>query len=94
MSLNDEVTAVQRCLDDLGRALARLEKHLGSTDLELRRVRTDAAHLRESVTLLREFHPRERPRPEPVPIPEAPYDASLWKDAEEEGLGACDRRAP
>ncbi|WP_058046061.1 hypothetical protein [Streptomyces roseifaciens] len=94
MSLQDEVTAVQRCLDDLGRALARLEKHLGSQDLELRRVRTDAAHLRESVTLLRDVHPAERPRPEPVPIPDAPYDASLWKGADEEGLGARDRHAP
>ncbi|MEU3754393.1 hypothetical protein AB0H17_16750 [Streptomyces olivoreticuli] len=94
MSLNDEVTAVQRCLDDLGRALARLEPLLGARDLELRRVRTDAAHLRESVTLLRTAHPADQPRPEPVPVPDAPYDASLWKDADEEGLGARDRHAP
>ncbi|GAA0481900.1 hypothetical protein ACFQ2B_10465 [Streptomyces stramineus] len=94
MSLNDEVTAVQRCLDELGRALGRLESHLGDRDLELRRIRTDAAHLRESVTLLRDAHPVERPRPEVVRIPDAPYDASLWKGADEEGLGACDRRAP
>ncbi|MEV6669488.1 hypothetical protein [Streptomyces sp. NPDC051162] len=94
MSLNDEVTAVQRCLDDLGRALARLEPLLGARDLELRRVRTDAAHLRESVTLLRSAHSPEAPRPEPVPVPDAPYDASLWKDADEEGLGARDRHAP
>ncbi|MEU5430488.1 hypothetical protein AB0H73_33490 [Streptomyces olivoreticuli] len=94
MSLNDEVTAVQRCLDDLGRALARLEPLLGARDLELRRVRTDAAHLRESVTLLRSAHPTDQPRPEPVQVPDAPYDASLWKDADEEGLGAHDRHAP
>jgi hypothetical protein len=94
MSLNDEVTAVQRCLDDLGRALARLESHLGSGDLELRRVRTDAAHLRESVTLLRNVHPVQRPPEETVPVPDTPYDASLWKGADEEGLGASDRHAP
>ncbi|WP_424889965.1 hypothetical protein [Streptomyces sp. XH2] len=94
MSLQDEVTAVQRCLDDLGRALARLEKHLGSQDLELRRVRTDAAHLRESVTLLRSVHPGDRLPPETVPVPDAPYDASLWKDVDDEGLGARDRHAP
>ncbi|MEU5422191.1 hypothetical protein ACFY1P_02555 [Streptomyces sp. NPDC001407] len=94
MSLNDEVTAVQRCLDDLGRALARLEPLLGARDLELRRVRTDAAHLRESVTLLRSAHAPDTPRAEPVPVPDAPYDASLWKDADEEGLGARDRHAP
>lgn len=94
MSLNDEVTAVQRCLDDLGRALNCLESHLGNRDLELRRIRTDAAHLRESITLLRDVHPAETPRPETVPVPDTPYDASLWKDADEEGLGARDRRAP
>ncbi|MCC3771387.1 hypothetical protein [Streptomyces sp. UNOC14_S4] len=95
MSLNDEVTAVQRCLDDLGQALARLEKHLGERNLELRRVRTDAAHLRESVELLREAHrPAAEPPAEPVEIPEAPYDPALWKDADDEGLGARDRHAP
>ncbi|CAM5419303.1 hypothetical protein [Streptomyces abikoensis] len=94
MSLQDEVTAVQRCLDDLGRALARLEKHLGSRDLELRRVRTDAAHLRESVTLLRDVHPAAQPRLETVHVPDTPYDASLWKDVDDEGVGARDRRAP
>ncbi|MET9295227.1 hypothetical protein [Streptomyces sp. NPDC003077] len=34
------------------------------------------------------------PGPEMVTIPDTPYDASLWVDAEDEGLGARDRRAP
>ncbi len=94
MSLNDELTAVQRCLDDLVRSVVRLEQRVGSRDLEIRRVRTDADHLRESVALLRESAPPERPKPVMVPIPDAPYDSSLWADAEDEGLGSRDRRAP
>src|SRR5690606_8892158 len=54
MSVHDELTSVQRCLDDLMRSVGRLEKQLGSGGLEMRRVRTDTDHLRESVALLRE----------------------------------------
>ncbi|MEV4443350.1 hypothetical protein AB0K09_31015 [Streptomyces sp. NPDC049577] len=98
MSLTDDLTSIQRCLDELDRALGRLEPRLGrSNGLELRRVRTDASHLRESLALLRESAPPERSR-EPslpvVPVPDAPYDASLWQGADDEGLGSCDRRAP
>ncbi len=54
MSVHDELTTVQRCLDDLVRSVGRLEKQLGSGSLEVRRVRSDANHLRESLALLRE----------------------------------------
>ena len=54
MSVHDELTSVQRCLDDLIRSVGRLEKQMGSGGLEMRRVRADANHLRESVALLRE----------------------------------------
>ncbi|GAA3047012.1 hypothetical protein GCM10020000_28830 [Streptomyces olivoverticillatus] len=57
-------------------------------------MRTDAGHLRESIALLREALPQDRPRPAMVPVPDTPYDAALWAGAEDEGLGACDRRAP
>ncbi|MEW2162498.1 hypothetical protein AB0912_05805 [Streptomyces sp. NPDC007084] len=53
MSVHDDLTSVQRCLDDLQRSVRRLEQHMG-TGLEMRRVRADADHLRESVALLRE----------------------------------------
>ncbi|MEU4208748.1 hypothetical protein AB0F13_01885 [Streptomyces sp. NPDC026206] len=102
MSVKDELTAVQRCLDDLDRAIGRLEQHLGKGVLDVRRIRTDAGHLRESVALLRAGRggPADPPhagRPglqQMVPIPDAPYDASLWQDADDEGLGCRDRRAP
>ncbi|MFI6942132.1 hypothetical protein ACIBI4_22910 [Streptomyces sp. NPDC050418] len=95
MSLHDDLTAVQRCLDDLVRSVARLEQHVGS-GLDIRRVRTDADHLRDSVALLKEAAPAlpPKPRPEMVSIPDTPYDRSLWTDADDEGLGASDRRAP
>ncbi|CAL9560430.1 hypothetical protein SUDANB108_04651 [Streptomyces sp. enrichment culture] len=96
MSVHDDLTSVQRCLDDLLRSLGRLEKQLGTGGLEVRRVRADANHLRESLALLREAAASQAApkRPELVTISDAPYDPSLWIDSDDEGLGARDRRAP
>ncbi|MFG2511841.1 hypothetical protein [Streptomyces sp. NPDC048584] len=97
MSVHDELTSVQRCLDDLIRSVGRLEKEMGSGGLEMRRVRSDTNHLRESVALLREAAPAPaapQRRPDLVTISDTPYDPSLWVDTDDEGLGARDRRAP
>ncbi|MEU0249400.1 hypothetical protein ABZ192_34770 [Streptomyces sp. NPDC006235] len=96
MSVHDELTSVQRTLDELFRSLGRLEKQLGTGGLEMRRVRADANHLRESVALLRDAAatPAAPKRPDLVTISDAPYDPSLWVDSDDEGLGARDRRAP
>lgn len=96
MSVNDELTSIQRCLDDLFRSMGRLEQQIGKGGLELRRLRSDANHLRESLALLRESAPgRAEPRrPDLVSIPDTPYDNSLWTDSDDEGLGARDRHAP
>jgi hypothetical protein len=96
MSVHDELTSVQRCLDDLARSVGRLEQQIGTRGLEMRRVRADADHLRESVALLREAAstPASPKRPDLVTIPDTPYDDSLWIDTDDEGLGARDRRAP
>ncbi|MFD4548706.1 hypothetical protein [Streptomyces sp. NPDC058466] len=96
MSVHDDLTSVQRCLDDLHRSLGRLEQQMGGGGLEIRRVRTDADHLRESVALLREAAPglAGTRRPDLVSIPDTPYDSSLWTDSDDEGLGARDRHAP
>ncbi|MEU6255479.1 hypothetical protein ACFY1L_10135 [Streptomyces sp. NPDC001663] len=96
MSVQDDLTQVQRCLDDLSRSVGRLEQQLGSGGLDMRRVRADADHLRESVALLREAAstPAAQRKPELVTIPDTPYDPSLWVDTDDEGLGARDRHAP
>ncbi|MFE6779788.1 hypothetical protein [Streptomyces sp. NPDC057702] len=94
MSVHDDLTAVQRSLDDLVRSVGRLEQHVGSDSLDVRRVRTDADHLRESVALLRAASPAAAARPERVPVPDTPYDRSLWVDAEDEGLGSREGHAP
>jgi hypothetical protein len=96
MSVHDELTSVQRCLDDLFRSVSRLEQQMGGGGLEIRRVRTDADHLRESLALLREAASAQAApkRPDLVTIPDTPYDPSLWIDSDDEGLGARDRRAP
>jgi hypothetical protein len=90
MSVQDDLTSVQRCLDDLSRSVGRLEKQLGSGGLDMRRVRADADHLRESVALLREAasSPNAPRKPELVTVPDTPYDTSLWVDTDDEGLGA------
>ncbi|EPD55091.1 MULTISPECIES: hypothetical protein [Streptomyces] len=96
MSVQDDLTTMQRCLDELSRSMGRLEKQLGSDGLDMRRVRTDADHLRESVALLRSAaaSPSAPRKPELVTIPDTPYDPSLWIDTDDEGLGARDRHAP
>ncbi|EGX58855.1 hypothetical protein SZN_15523 [Streptomyces zinciresistens K42] len=96
MSVHDDLTAIQRCLDELARSVGRLEKQLGTGGIEMRRVRTDVNHLRESVALLRDASagPAPQRKPELVTIPDTPYDDSLWVDTDDEGLGARDRRAP
>lgn len=96
MSVHDELMSVQRCLDDLNRSVGRLEQRIGAGGLDMRRVRTDADHLRESVALLREAvaTPATPQRPDLVTIPDTPYDDSLWIDTDDEGLGARDRHAP
>ncbi|NDK28878.1 hypothetical protein FSY75_31400 [Streptomyces sp. TR1341] len=95
MSVHDDLTMVQRSLDDLRRLLGRLERQLGG-GLEMRRARLDADHLRESVALLREAAATQgsATRPDLVTISDTPYDISLWTDSDDEGLGARDRHAP
>ncbi|MFI9205243.1 hypothetical protein [Streptomyces sp. NPDC053048] len=97
MSVDDELTTIQRCLDDLDRAIGRVEQQLGKRGLEVRRIRTDAGHLRESIALLRGNgggRPAKKPLQAMVLVSDTPYDASLWTDAEEEGLGSRNGHAP
>ncbi|MFD0317102.1 hypothetical protein [Streptomyces flavalbus] len=96
MSVHEELNSVQRCLDDLMRSVSRLEQQLGNGGVDIRRVRADCAHLRESVALLREAAaaPGSARRQELVTISDTPYDSALWTDSDDEGLGARNRHAP
>lgn len=95
MSMHDDLTSVQRRLDDLMRCISRLDEHIGDT-LDMRRVRTDASHLRESLALLQAAVPAAADARcvDLVTIPDTPYDRGLWTDAEDEGLGSPHRHAP
>ncbi|MCX4627787.1 hypothetical protein ACIA98_15485 [Streptomyces sp. NPDC051366] len=73
MSLQDDLTAVRRNLNELVRSVERLEK-----DIARQAPDTPRAPRQEGM----------------VSVPDAPYDSSLWKDVDDEGLGARDRRAP
>jgi uncharacterized protein YlxW (UPF0749 family) len=94
MSLQDELTTAQRRVEELCRVVSRLEQQVGSS-LDMRRVRADTDHLRDSLALLRETAPKAvAGRPEMVTIPDAPYDPKLWSGAEDEGLGSPHGHAP
>ncbi|KNE81730.1 MULTISPECIES: hypothetical protein [Streptomyces] len=96
MSLHDDLRAAQRCLDELGRTVGRLERQVGGGP-DIRRVRSDTEHLRESLALLRDAAPDAlpaEPRQDVIVIPDAPYNTALWADAEDEGLGARHGQAP
>ncbi|MER5293772.1 hypothetical protein ABT382_17090 [Streptomyces pharetrae] len=96
MSVHEELATVQRCLDDLNRAVNRLEQQMGG-GLDIRRVRADCEHLRASAALLRETASgrlADRRQDQLVTISDTPYDVALWTDSDDEGLGARDRRAP
>ncbi|WP_393060265.1 hypothetical protein [Streptomyces sp. LN549] len=82
MSLQDELTAVQHCLDDLVRIVGRLERSL--------------AQLREADTAPDLLGPAGHTAPVDgvITITEAPYDATLWTDSDDEGLGVRGRHAP
>ncbi|CAM5427916.1 putative protein OS=Streptomyces alboniger OX=132473 GN=CP975_23115 PE=4 SV=1 [Streptomyces alboniger] len=101
MALHDELTAVQRCVDDLVRTVGRLEQQAGDqlAGVDVRRVRTDTDRLRESVALLRSSAVplTPPPRPDLVTISDTPYDNALWTNAgdlDDEGLGSSGRHAP
>ncbi|MFB6617758.1 MULTISPECIES: hypothetical protein [unclassified Streptomyces] len=76
MSLQDDLTAVRRNLDELTRKVEQLEQ-------QARRQKPGSST------------PAAAPDPSRmVTVPDTPYDATLWQDVDDEGLGARDRRAP
>jgi hypothetical protein len=85
----------RRCLDELDRALRATQARLGG-GLDVRRVRTDLVHLRESLALLSASAEEPRAGQAPasahapqamVEVPDTPYDPAMWRDADDEGIG-------
>ncbi|WP_367321706.1 hypothetical protein [Streptomyces sp. HUAS ZL42] len=92
MSVHDELVHARHALDDLLRAVDRLQIRLGNGP-DVRRARADADHLREDLELLRQNAVAETPTPDPaqpqiVFIPRTPYDPSMWAGCEDEGIGS------
>jgi hypothetical protein len=80
-------------LDALDRAVRIAQRELGG-GLEVRRVRADLDHLRESLALLCESIAQgvvRVPVPEIVEIPETPYDPEMWRGIDDEGIGCRHR---
>ncbi|MEZ0091111.1 hypothetical protein [Streptacidiphilus sp. EB129] len=91
----EPLAEARRCLDDLDRALrASWARHGAGSALDVRRVRADLAHLRESFDVLCASSTgstaptvRVRPGPDVIEIPDTPYDPAMWHDADDEGIG-------
>jgi len=90
MSVHHELTHARHALDDLLRAVERLQIPLGDGP-DIRRIASDANRLREDLDLLRQNGAAEQATPDPVEIvfiPRTPYDPSMWVGCEDEGIGA------
>ena len=79
MSQPEDLTAVHRRIDELVQRVADLEQTVD--------------RLKEAVPVA-PSRPAPQDRPEVVTIPDAPYNAALWTDSDDEGLGLRNRRAP
>ncbi|WP_405857247.1 hypothetical protein OG361_25930 [Streptomyces sp. NBC_00090] len=80
MSVQDDLAAVKRCLEDLVRTVGQLERGIAA---ERGTPPTPTAGRAESLGA-----------EGLVTIPDTPYDSGLWTDSDDEGLGARDRHAP
>ena len=94
MAAQDAVTSVRGALARLDTAVGALRLEYGDT-LGTRRLTSDLRRLAEDLTELGGPAAGHRRPPSPAEeIPDAPYDRGTWTDAEDEGFGAPDRRAP
>ena len=73
-------------LDALDRAVRVAQQRLGS-GLDVRRVRTDLDHLRESLALLCESTEKQVEELDVIEIDDTPYDPEMWRGVDDEGIG-------
>lgn len=90
MSERDAVDATREALTTLAAGVLRVRNEYGDT-LGVRRLTSDVDRLAEALDQLGEPGPGHRPArtsDEMVLIPDAPYDESMWQDAQSEAQHA------
>lgn len=95
MTRREDLAAVTAALERLDAAVTALRSRYGDT-LGMRRLASDVQRLADDITELGDPSPTVMPA-QPAhlePITDEPYDPSMWAGADDEGLGAPDRRAP
>ena len=92
MSLQDDVAAARRAVVDLEQATAAVRRHYDDT-VDVRRLQADVDRLSGDLDLLCGARPADPQHVLDV-IDDSAYAHDFWLDAEDEGLGASDRRAP
>ncbi|MDQ3481761.1 MAG: hypothetical protein M3423_10620 [Actinomycetota bacterium] len=96
MVARDPLDVAHEAVATLASAMQHLRSYYGDT-LGVRRLSSDVARLAADLDELGPPAPGHPPSPAPeelMEIPDTPYDESMWSDAEHEGFGAPDRRAP
>jgi hypothetical protein len=88
MTVHDDLSAAQRALGEMERAVRALKLHFGG-EHDMRRLEDDVQRVHFDLGLLAESTPAtsNMPRRNLEVIPEREYDRDLWKDADDEGLG-------
>ena len=90
MSSQDAVGATREAVTALAAAVLRVRHEYGDT-LGVRRLTSDVDRLQADLDELGEPQPGHRPRVSPdelLEIPDAPYDESMWQDAQSEAQHA------
>ncbi len=96
MGKAEPLEVAREAVATLASAVQRLSSHHGDT-LGIRRLVSDVHRIVADLDELGPPAPGHPPSPAPeelMEIPDTPYDESMWSDAEHEGFGAPDRRAP
>ena len=93
MALVDDVVAARSAVRALEKATAAVASAFGDT-VDVRRLKTDVSRLSGDLDLLcGPTRAQAASRPLEV-IDDSDYTPGFWRDAEDEGLGSADRRAP
>lgn len=96
MTTDQALRVTREAVTSLATAVARLRQEYGNT-LGMARLSSDVDRFTADLDELgppAPGHQRGLAPEDLLEIPDEPYDDSMWVDAEHEGFGAPDRRAP